>query len=386
MNILDKIFKIKKNDPIKEIVNDVQSVIDETDSEKETARKQAIELALKLIEENPDMPVKELIPKLNEHSSLTHSEIGEIIIKLPEIKSEKAVIAAVQATDLPPETIATIASEANISTDTAEKIVEEIQDKDIQKEQQIRIAHERENETLNQLSNVYKKCDNIEAPNLVEILEAIDIRDYTEKINKKIMSIMAKRSALDCMKFGGPRIPTLARAVSSLDMFEYDLPYLTCNEYKILKKDFDKEKKPYKEFTNATKKLIHDKILEDIAKTLAKNYDTVGDFGVPQTEKFKNLKNPDIEKIISTVQTYSETIDRLALKRLTSQLNGKTDTLLENAFKAIELNIRELPDDEQLPTALAIQETLEQRMEAIQLVNKAKRNSLETHSSNNDGR
>lgn len=381
MNILEKFFKDNNPQPdkIHERVENIQSVIEETDEKREIARKKAVEFALETIEKHPEMPVGTFLQKLQEDTSLTDNDIATIIKHLADIKSEKAVIAAVQATDLPSEAIATIARKANISTDTAEKIVEEIEDKEIQREQQKRIANEREHEVLNQLSKIYSSCNSIEAPRLVELLEEIDIRDYTEKIQRQIMSIIAKRTALDCMRFGGPRIPTLTRAVSSLDMFEYDLPNLTYNEYKTLRSDFDIQRKPYKKITDATQELIHDKILEDISKNLAHNFDTVGDFGLPQTERFKHLSSQDIEKVVKTVKTYSELVDKLDLKRLAMRLHGKTDTSLENAFKEIELHILELPTDAQLPATQVILEALEQQKEAMKLISNVKKTDTQAN-------
>ena len=129
MSILEKILKNSnpQPDPIHERVENVQSVIEETDEEKEIARNRAIDFSLKLIEENPDMPIGTFLQKLQEDTSLTDNDIATIIKNLADIKSEKAVITAVQSTSLPSETIANIATEANISPDTAEKIVKEIE-------------------------------------------------------------------------------------------------------------------------------------------------------------------------------------------------------------------------------------------------------------------
>ena len=135
MNILEKFLKNNnpQPDPIHERVENVQSVIEETDSKKEIARKKAVDFSLKLIEEHPEMSIGTFMQMLQDETSLTENDIATIIKKLADIKSEKAVVAAVQSTSLPSEAIATIATEANISPDTAEKIVKEIDDEDIQK-------------------------------------------------------------------------------------------------------------------------------------------------------------------------------------------------------------------------------------------------------------
>lgn len=419
MNILEKIFKNNnpQPDPIHERVENVQSVIEETDAEKEMARKKAVEVSLKLIEEHPDMPIGTFMQMLQDETSLTDNDIANIIKQLADIKSEKAVVTAVKSTSLSSETIATIATEANISPDTAEKIVKEIEDEDIQKEQQKLIAEERERQILNELSNIYTKCKQIEYHKLQELINSIQEKNaqfITQDIHEKIMSIVAKRAALDCMSFGDARIYPLTQIVSSEEMFEKDLPSMAFNEYKILKGEFDSEHKKYKEFTSETKETFHNALLEDIAKTSAKNYDAVGDFSLPQTDKFKRLSQNDINFFIKAVSINGQDIDKAALKRLKRQLNGeaakelqdlnamlkkmkpqdrdiaiqnfvnllrtgqianqvsKPSSELDKTIKDIETNIKKLPQKNQLAAAQTILDTLHQRNEAALLIENAK--------------
>ena len=125
MNILKKFFRDNnsQNTQIQKNVENVQSVIDKTDEEKEIARKKATQVALTQLQENSNMPVGEFLKMLQEKTSLTEDNLVTIITQLPEIRSENATIAAVQSTSLPPEKITSIVKEADISLDTAEKIL-----------------------------------------------------------------------------------------------------------------------------------------------------------------------------------------------------------------------------------------------------------------------
>lgn len=424
MEILKKILKNNnpQSDKMHERIENVQSVIEESNLEKDEARNNAINLALDLIKKHSDMSLADFMQMLQQDTSLTDNDLATIIIQLPKIKSEKDVITAVQSTSLPSETIATIATEANIGPDTAEKIVNEIDDEDIQKEQQAIIAAEREHQILSKLSSIYTKCDNIEVPKLVELIEELDIKDYTSDINKKLIAIISKRTALDCMKFGAPRLPTLTRIISAEDMFEADLPFLAFSDYKSLKVKFDDNNKKYIEFTESTKKLIRERILEEIAKKTAETYDSTGNFFLPQTEGFKKLSTEDITTFEKTVKTHSQDFDKAAGRRLRRQLNGeaatelhdlnkmlekmnsakrdlalqKIITLLQNDFldsktschndelsdtlSEIELAIRKLPQKNQLPAAQTILETLNQRNKATLLLKNAKLNASHHHS------
>ena len=429
-----KILKnfLKNNDskptPLQKTVETVQSVIEETDSEKEIARKKAIDVALKEIQENKDMPAGKFMQMLQEKTSLTDEDLVTIITQLPDVKSEKATIAAVQSTSLSPENITSIVKEADISLDTAEKIVNEIDNEAIQKEQQAIIAAEREQQILSKLSEIHKKCDSIEDPKLVEFIEKLDIKDYTTDINKKLMAIISKRTALDCMKFGGPRLPTLTRILPAEDMFEADLPFLAFSDYKALKVKFDDDDKKYTEFTDSTKKLIRAKILEEIAKKTAETYDSTGNFFLPQTEKFKKLSNDDIHLFEKTVKTYSKDFDKSAGRRLRRQLSGEAATELHdlnrmlekmnpaardlalqkivallqndlltnksskmndelsNTLEEIELAICKLPAKSQLPAAQTILDTLNQRNEATLLLKNAKKSTAPSHQDDDEER
>ena len=384
MNMLKKFFE--NNNPktiqLQKTVENVQSVIDKTDEENETARNKAIEVALTQLQENSNMPVGEFLKMLQEKTSLTEDNLVTIITQLPEIRSEKATIAAVRFTSLPDDKITSIVREADISLDTAEKIVNEIDDEKIQKEQQALIAAEREQKLLDKLTQIYENCNSVEDPLLVDCIEKLDIQEHTPEIDKKLMNIISKRTAIDCMKFGGPRLPTLARIVSAEDMFEADLPFLAFSKYKTLKSKFDDEDIKYTEFTDLTKNLIHERILEEIAKKTAENFDSSGSFIFPQTEKFKKLTDADISLFVKTVETYSKDFDKDSSERLTRQLTGKTNanTELNDTLKNIELAIRQMPPKSQLPAAKLILETLNQRNEANLLIKNIK------HSSHDDER
>ena len=241
---------------------------------------------------------------------------------------------------------------------------------------------------LDKLTQVYENCDNIEDPLLVNLIEKLNIKDYTPEITKKLMSIISKRTAIDCMKFGDPRLPTLARILSPEEMFEADLPLAAFSKYKALKSEFDEDNIKYTEFTDLTKTLIRKKILEEIAKKTAETFDSSGTLIFPQTEKFKNLTDEDITLFVQTVKTYSKDFDKDTSILLTKQLKGEcaveisksdTDAELNDALKSIELAIRQLPLQSQLPAAQAILETLNQRNEAALLLKNVK-----SHSSPND--
>ena len=352
MSLIDKILKrgskseIKKEIKLQKGVNTVQSIIEETESHEEAAHK-AVNAAIEEIQSHPEMPVGEFIKRLQKNTDLSDVDLVKIIKQLPYVKSEEETIEAVEATDLSSQKIAEIIEDAPIRPDIAQKIVEQIPDEDIQKEQQAKIEKELEeqrkqtilkkkNEILNKLSEIYNKCDEIEAPKLVDQINSLNIEDRTQEIEKKILDVVAKRVALDCMKYGDPRLKTLTKIIPATEMFEADLPFLAQKEYKTIKSDYDEQGKEYIEYGPKTKELVKKLLIDIIAQKSAETYDEIGDFNIPQTERFQNLSNDDVQSFVDTVQTYSEEIDKVDSDRLESQLKGESVTGVQDINSMLE--------------------------------------------------
>ena len=335
MSFIDKIFKKEKQKELKlqHGVNTVQTIIEESETQKE-ARHKAVSAAIEEIQAHPEMPVGEFLRRLQQNTDLSDADLVKIIKQLPEVKSEEATLAAVKATDLSSPKIAEIIQDTPISPKVAQKIVEQIPDEDIQREEQAKIDQElekrkkkeqirKENEILEKLSLLYEDCKDIEAPILVEKVKILTNENRTKKINKKILDIISKRTALDCMKYGAPRLKTLAGIMPAEDMFEADLPSLAQSEYEILKLDYEEKKEKYKTFGAEKKTLIKNLLLENIAQKSAQTFDELGDFNLPQTEHFKNLSDEDVQKFIDTVKIYNPKIKEADLDRLNRQLKGE---------------------------------------------------------------
>ena len=170
MSLIDKIFKKEKQKELKlqHGVNTVQTIIEESETQKE-ARHKAVSAAIEEIQAHPEMPVGEFLRRLQQNTDLSDADLVKIIKQLPEVKSEEATLAAVKATDLSSPKIAEIIQDTPISPKVAQKIVEQIPDEDIQREEQAKIDQElekrkkqeqirKENEILEKLSLLYEDC------------------------------------------------------------------------------------------------------------------------------------------------------------------------------------------------------------------------------------
>ena len=127
MSLIDKILKKeqKKEQQLQQGVNAVQTVIEESDSQKEAAHK-AVNAAINEIQSHPEMPVGEFLKMIQQNTDLSDSSLVEIIKQIPDVKSEEATVEAVKKVDLASEAITEIIQDAPVTPATAQKIAEQI--------------------------------------------------------------------------------------------------------------------------------------------------------------------------------------------------------------------------------------------------------------------
>lgn len=423
MNLIDKIkavlgSNISEEDKLQKGVNAVKNVYDESDSKNE-ATQNAINRVIEVIQAHPDMPVGEFLKMLQDKTELSDNSLVEIIKQMPDVKSEEATIDAVKKVDLASEAIAEIIQEAPVSPVTAQKIAEQIPDKDIQKKQQAEIekmleeekrqaALEKEKEILSHLTKIYDTCEDLNDNTLVEAINELNIDLSTEKIDEQLKLIIAKKMALDCMKFGGPKLPTMMRIMPAIDMLEANLPFLVEKEYQKVKTEFDEQGKEYHEYDKQEKHMVKIKLLENIAKKVAKDFQEIGDINVPQTEQLKNLSKEELNIFIDTVKKscHEEQLSEDDIDSIQRQLKGDTvdewknlnrmlkkmkpnerekvvkdfmnllksnenkthaQKKLDESIVNIGIQIKKLPQEKQLDTAKVILDTLEQQQQAISM-------------------
>lgn len=425
MNLIE--FIRKKIQPIKqkneeqsklqEGVEAVQNIYEESQTKRE-ANEKAMNIVLEIIQKHPDMPVGEFLKKVQENTELSDNSLVEIIKQIPDIKSERATVEAVKKVDLASEAITEIIQDAPVSPVTAQKLAEQIPDEEIQKEQQAEIKRrleeeqrkkfeENENKIISKLNSIYSNCEIMNDNELIRSIEELEIKTRTEKINENLEHIVAKKVALDCMKFGGPKIPSMMRIIPATEMLEMNLPILAEKEYNKIKTSYDEQGKEYREYGEEEKKLVKGKILENIAKDVAKNFEEIGDIAVPQIESLRNLNDEELSIFISTVKKFcrEEKIKKDDIEIIKRQLKGDTvgewknlkrmlekmktrdrekvvkdfmqilktnesktqqQKELDSIISDISTGIRKLPTEKQINTAQAISNILKQQQQAIE--------------------
>ena len=434
MSLKDKIMtRLNKNnsdseqDKLKKGVVAVQNAYDESETKKE-ANENAMKTVNETIQGHPEMPEGEFLKMIQQNTDLSDSSLVEIIKQIPDVKSEEATVEAVKKVDLASEAITEIIQDAPVTPATAQKIAEQIPNEEIQKEQQEKIERwaeeeqrkqllEKENQILSKLTEIYDTCDEINDNKLATMIRDLKIETRTEKIDEKLEHIIAKRVALDCMIFGGPKIRKMAEIMPVVDMLEANLPLLVEKEYKEIKVEYDEQGKKYHPYGEEQKDEVKKLLLENIAKKVAENFEEIGDISVPQIEQLRNLNKEETNIFVKSVQTYCKNgeLGEGDIERIQRQLNGDTVEEWENLKRILEkmknqdreeavrkflqelkgnenktqkqkeldkviadigIYIKKMPNEKQLSTAKTIVNALEQQQEAIDMWKKHKNSGI----------
>ena len=431
MNLKDLVNKIKpsfnykKNSEQKRLekgVVAVQNVYEQSESQKE-ANKKAMDIINATIQANPKMPADEFLKMIQENTELSDASLVEI---MKQMKSEDVLVDTAKKVDLDTEAIVEIIQEANVSPVTAQKLAEQIPDEEVQKEQQAEIERrakeeqrkreqEKENKILSKLEGIYNNCESINDAVLVDDISKLNIENKDERINSILKKIVAKKIAIDCMNFGGPKLPTMMKIIPATEMLEEDIPSLVENEYQKVKAVYDEEEKEYYKYNTERKKMVKGKILENIAKEVARNFEEIGDISIPQIDALKNLSEEEIKIFINAVKKPGHQIEigKGNIKMVERQLRGvsigefenlkmmlgkmkandreravsgfiqqlkvnKTKEQQELDFEISDIGykIRRLPIEKQLDAAKAISAILDQRYQSIE---KGKKHPEQNH-------
>lgn len=191
---------------------------------------------------------------------------------------------------------------------------------------------------LEKLVRIYNNCDKINDTTLVDKIERLEIEEKTEKINESIKCIIAKKIAVDCMKYGGPKLPTMMRIMPATEMLEINLPFLAEEEYHKVKKTYEKSGKKYYEYDDEQQKLVKQKILENIAKEVVKNFEEIGDISIPSIEALKSLNDEEIHIFVNAIKHlgHKRGIGKEEVEIVKKQLKGTTVGEWKNLKRMLE--------------------------------------------------
>lgn len=328
MAVFDKIKNLLKRKRMQQRLDTVKNAYEEPETERESIKK-ATEIVLKLIEENPNMSAIELLKKIQEEDDLPNRILVETAKQLPEVRSEKAAVKAVEELDISSKGIQEILEHVDVSTDNAEKIAKQIPNEKIQEQEMKKIAEQRklereekrrrEEERKRQQTEAFKKqlrktyinCDDKNTVTLASEFKRIRDENDSEELEKMMMQIFSRKAAIEIKHVGSAKIPTIVSVIPPEDLLQHNFSKLVEGEFESIK---DKGKYPgEKEYSE---NILQEQILKEIAKNVAKNYEELGIIDIPQSEAMSQITNAQEIFFIDQLETYGcEIEDKEKVKR-----------------------------------------------------------------------
>lgn len=296
--ILGKLIDKKKNEAekIKEIVGNIEEKFNEAEAEEE-ATKQAVEEALRKLEEKPKL-AEAVLRELLVRQNISDSVPVETIKNIPEseIPNDKVVEVVEKLSDeLPDNKMLEIAEETTLGLKGKQKIVEAVSDPDKKRKKHEELI-------VNELNKIYKELNKDigefrikeEIGRILQVMPKME----SEKIQKIINQILAKRIVLNYMNFNSTMPRKFSGIKSIEEMFEENFPQIAETEYKKMAR-IDREEARYK-FKESKFK---EDLLKEIAKNVAESYKK-NDYKrlvIPQSEEMKQISQEEEEKFIQEI-------------------------------------------------------------------------------------
>lgn len=323
--ILGKLIDKKKNEAekIKEIVGNIEEKFNE--AEEEEATKQAVEEALRKLEEKPKL-AEAVLRELLVRQNISDSVPVETIKNIPEseIPNDKVVEVVEKLSDeLPDNKMLEIAEETTLGLKGKQKIVEAVSDPDKKRKKHEELI-------VNELNKIYKELNKDigefrikeEIGRILQVMPKME----SEKIQKRINQILAKRIVLNYMNFDSTMPRKFSGIKSIEEMFEENFPQIAETEYKKMART-DREEARYK-FKEAKFK---EDLLKEIAKNVAESYKKNGykRLVIPQSEEMKQISQEEEEKFIQeiaqAVKTKGGKLDAISELDAKGQIRGNIE-------------------------------------------------------------
>lgn len=304
------------------------------------------------------MSAMDFFKMIYKSEDLPNAVMTEIIMKLFNNNEENMAVKAVEEIDLPSQAVAYIAREnPDLSYEASQRIVDQIKDEDLQDEEAKRIKLDQEKSTLSELQEIEDECTNLEMNELITRLKEVEMPFVTDRIQDKINHIVAKETAFNCMKFGGPRLEGMFQFFSAEDMLENNFVQMVKKEYDTMKKDFEEKgisfenlghsvangrSVKYKEYKPEDIKRL---ILEKIAKNVAKNIDEVGEIIIPQSEKMSGLSQEEQQIFIDSIKKFcKDDLGENDIVKIERQMQGEHKAEMEDLINMLEKLPRQKKD------------------------------------------
>ena len=149
-------------------------------------------------------------------------------------------------------------------------------------------------------------------------------------------------------------------------MLEIDLPELVEKEYNKLEEENGKKKNRF------SKRDLKDKILDDLAKEVALNFDNTGIVSIPRSESITNLSQKEKQRVLEQIKVYSKHgVTVQDAKSIKAQLigedyeEGKLSTLIMLEYSKLMDQLCFLHEDKRKKVIEILGDTLEKKLDEM---------------------
>ena len=313
-----KFFKRNKQENAQEIVKKVAKTYK---NKKEKGEKNPIETTagnlVKIIKEKNDpIEIKKVLKASVDEEELPNDVVTETMAKISKIESiPDAVITDVvkaKKDDLPDSSIKTIIEKGDVDENERIQLIGTVVDKKINKKL-----------VKNELRNLYSKTDEITDVEVVTSLEKIknlEMGQEDDEIKELGEKVVAKKIAENYYSEikRGTMLYSFSQFIPIIEMLEIDLPELVEQEYRKLEEENGEKKNRF------SKKDLKEKILDDLAKEIASNFDDTGVVSIPRSEAITNLSQKEKQRVLEQIKVYSKHgISMQDIKNIKTQLIGE---------------------------------------------------------------
>lgn len=318
----------------------VKDKFDESET-KEEGVEEATNIVISEIQKNPNMPIIEFLKMIQEEENLPTEIVIEAIKQMSKMNTEDSTVKdAVEELDLPSRGIQDIIKEVD-SLDTAKTMANQIPDKQIKEQEKNRLAKiererreiqkkKKEEQIKKNLKDKYINCDKIHMTNLVSDVKEVWDKNSNQDIHNIITQILARKAAIECLRYGTTRISTITKIIPPEQMLEEDF-------LKRVREEFEdvKEKKEYQgeKDHQYSEKELRMRILSKIAKNVAKTYQEVGIIDIPQTESMKKVTEEEEQYLIDKIQIYEKEINNI--EKIKNQIRGNKNYEVEDLIEMV---------------------------------------------------
>lgn len=332
---------------VKGVVKDIENkYIEKREEEgKKAALKAALELIAEAIKDPNFVETNEqfatLLKELKNNSKIPVTEIAKdlVINVAEETKNPQGLVESIAAV-VSDEKIVTIVADENIPLEHKGILAEGVNDTDVREKLKVDIKTEaelkKEKEDIEKLQIMYEQCEELAELKMQTKIREMKVDRSSEKIKTILNQIVAKKIAYNYVKFNHTKLEILSDIVPIEDMYADRLEDITEEEYKKILEESQqtdkdtKEKKKNEELEKEKhgyqfhKKVLTERIEEQLIRKIIERYLKTGEFYIPQSDRMKSRTQKEQRKFLNEIEEkLGKNLNKMQEEYIISQMLGR---------------------------------------------------------------